>query len=1027
MTTDSRAALLERLTGPAALDVPTFARALDLARAGDEPLLRALLARRQGLDASLAPDHARAVERAVIEHVTRSHAALARLAPALQARWPEALAHPRVLGAIHVALEVDALSPRELFSLLQPLLAVEDRWALFGDAPLLARIRAANVCRGVARAHGLVGALDAVVGFEHEERFLVVLGALYRDVDPAVGVRAAWAVGALRADPRVAELAAAPGTKATAGLSARRALVADVARWQLGELTEATLSAQLHDGLGRSDPYARAAALLAMSHGAELTTSASRALVASFAGDPSPVVRAAVGAFAADLPDELAHTSLLDALRAGTTRPGDPVALRIWTEPHPFTSALHAMRAARAAARGGALEARGEVTRALDALAGLEGREPEPLSEAVRDHTLLSTPLLHDLAAAAGDETLVEGCRARVAAIWTQRAARALDTRAASKGSPDEIRGLRRALDLLPHGPSADPEPRLALACALFARLAESEGELTRPLASALVAATEPLARDGQLASADVLLAALGLGSARVLGALAGAAASGPTAEGLGALADLRAALDRGRRPGPRMGRDPAGELLGHLEGVLRAAELLTGSPRGARLHAALLALHAASLATSTRAEATLELWREAHAGLSALRAGGSEAGPLARRVTGEPQGRTHGEAEIAQLLLALLAAAGLATPPEGRSLTSSAKASKRWNATLPAALAGILDALLAAPARPASPEPTATRGPVYVGKVIGDYLVVRVLGSGAMGHCVLVRRRLETGRDARRWVLKLPQRADLVGLFRDEALALIQLSELRHPGIVRFTSFVDYGARLPFLVMDYIEGESLEHRIARAPIEAGEARMIAHRLASALATSHGMGICHYDLKPANVVLGDAGPVIVDWGLAGAAAPDAGTPEYMAPERFDPDGPRPSDRARAVTTPHSARGGVRPETGSGAADVFALGCLLGEMAGGAPLVTADLVGDEATTHPRLHEALALVAEPLRRSYGCAAVVRTPTLLRGRAERALARLDARFRDVALACLEPDPAQRPSAAEVARRLAITPADT
>lgn len=139
------------------------------------------------------------VEETVTRHLTSAyHGALVELVGALHVYWPEGLLAPRVRGALHVALELDALGAQELFLVLQPLLAAEERLDVYvrhaGMRPLGARVRVASLARGVGLAASWVG-LGAILPGERADDFLRTVEQLYRDRDPAVGVRAAWEIG----------------------------------------------------------------------------------------------------------------------------------------------------------------------------------------------------------------------------------------------------------------------------------------------------------------------------------------------------------------------------------------------------------------------------------------------------------------------------------------------------------------------------------------------------------------------------------------------------------------------------------------------------------------------------------------------------------------------------------------------------------------------------------------------------------------------------------------------------------------
>jgi hypothetical protein len=154
-------------------------------------------------------------------------------------------------------------------------------------------------------------------------------------------------------------------------------------------------------------------------------------------------------------------------------------------------------------------------------------------------------------------------------------------------------------------------------------------------------------------------------------------------------------------------------------------------------------------------------------------------------------------------------------------------------------------------------------------------------------------------------------------------------LSELSHPGIVRYIAHGETPAGQLFLVMEWLDGETLGRRLERGPLAMGEAVALTTRVATALGAAHARGIVHRDLKPSNLFLpgGHIDQVkLLDFGIAhredrtqltrtGAMI---GTPGYMAPEQ-----------ARS-NAPTDAR-----------ADVFALGCVLFQCLTGTPAFEGD--------------------------------------------------------------------------------------
>ena len=116
-------------------------------------------------------------------------------------------------------------------------------------------------------------------------------------------------------------------------------------------------------------------------------------------------------------------------------------------------------------------------------------------------------------------------------------------------------------------------------------------------------------------------------------------------------------------------------------------------------------------------------------------------------------------------------------------------------------------------------------------------------------------------------------------------------VARLNHPAIVTLfdSGSCEHGA---FMVFELLQGEPLDARIARGPIEPREALRITSAVAGALEHAHAAGVLHRDLKPANVFLCSSGTVkVLDFGVAQlfdrAARPTSGTPRYMAPEQRD--------------------------------------------------------------------------------------------------------------------------------------------
>ena len=153
-------------------------------------------------------------------------------------------------------------------------------------------------------------------------------------------------------------------------------------------------------------------------------------------------------------------------------------------------------------------------------------------------------------------------------------------------------------------------------------------------------------------------------------------------------------------------------------------------------------------------------------------------------------------------------------------------------------------------------------------------------------------------------------------------------LADLSHPGIVSYVAHGRTVDGLPYLAMEWLEGENVAERLAREPLTLLESLTLLRAVLDALAVAHGRGIVHRDLKPSNLFLRAdrvAQATILDLGIARYlnAARDLtrtgsilGTPGYMAPEQ-----------AQGLGNPTPA------------ADVFSLGCVLFECLTGDPPFT----------------------------------------------------------------------------------------
>jgi len=186
------------------------------------------------------------------------------------------------------------------------------------------------------------------------------------------------------------------------------------------------------------------------------------------------------------------------------------------------------------------------------------------------------------------------------------------------------------------------------------------------------------------------------------------------------------------------------------------------------------------------------------------------------------------------------------------------------------------------------------------VGQTLGSFKILSLLGEGGMGRVYLAEHVL-IGRRAAIKVLaaEIADKEDLVSRFFTEARAV---NDIRHPNIVEVTDFGTFGKQ-PFIVMELLDGETLEQRLARVGLLDLDttARVIA-QVASAVGAGHEHGMVHRDLKPANIFLRDHPDYpdfvkVLDFGIAKLVAGDRnvqhhtemgmliGTPAYMSPEQ----------------------------------------------------------------------------------------------------------------------------------------------
>jgi len=198
----------------------------------------------------------------------------------------------------------------------------------------------------------------------------------------------------------------------------------------------------------------------------------------------------------------------------------------------------------------------------------------------------------------------------------------------------------------------------------------------------------------------------------------------------------------------------------------------------------------------------------------------------------------------------------------------------------------------------------------------LGRYQIVRLLGRGGMADVYVARRRGAGGVEKRLVVKTIrSERARdprMIALFVREARVSMALS---HQNVVPVFDFGRAGDAL-FLAMELVDGGDLGAVLSHGPLDPLLVAFVGAECCAALAYAHGQGVVHRDVTPRNILVSRAGEVrLTDFGVAGLRAESdgsvRGTPQYMAPEQ------------------------ARADEIDGRADLYALGLVLREAAGGA--------------------------------------------------------------------------------------------
>ena len=207
---------------------------------------------------------------------------------------------------------------------------------------------------------------------------------------------------------------------------------------------------------------------------------------------------------------------------------------------------------------------------------------------------------------------------------------------------------------------------------------------------------------------------------------------------------------------------------------------------------------------------------------------------------------------------------------------------------------------------------------PNNVGRVLGSYRLVSLLGEGGMGN-IYIGAHTRLNRYVAIKLLKpeLQHRRDAIARFFEEARTV---NRIKHPNIVESIDLVEDVVDGAYCVLELLHGPSLKHRLVEGRLPLASVVRIGAQIADALHAVHAHGIVHRDLKPDNLILIERGGrndfvKLIDFGVAQMGNEDAGgmpfgTAAYMAPEQ------------------------AAGERVDGRADVYSLGVLLFEMVTG---------------------------------------------------------------------------------------------
>src|SRR5438105_8073608 len=204
----------------------------------------------------------------------------------------------------------------------------------------------------------------------------------------------------------------------------------------------------------------------------------------------------------------------------------------------------------------------------------------------------------------------------------------------------------------------------------------------------------------------------------------------------------------------------------------------------------------------------------------------------------------------------------------------------------------------------------------------LGPYEIVSSIGAGGMGE-VYKARDLRLNRTVAIKVLSqnMANRKEVRQRFEREARAV---SSLNHPHICTLCDIGQQDA-IVFLVMEYLDGETLTSRLKKEPLPLHQVLQYAIQIADGIAQAHRHGVIHRDLKPGNIMLTKSGAKVLDFGLAKVQLVDAATGLTQGTETLTEEG------AILGTLQYMAPEQVEGKEVDARTDVFAFGAVVYEM------------------------------------------------------------------------------------------------